>query len=91
MIPWCTRAANSAGATATGQIATPKTHTRLDKKAKLLKQKDMQDVKAGPVLAQNKFVVTHQEEPLSDSLRSGDWNSKSKQERVCFVIHVKNF
>lgn len=46
------RAANSAGATVTGQIATTNTH-KLG--PKYLKQKDAQHVKAGPVLTQNTF------------------------------------
>ncbi len=55
MIPWCMRAANSAGATATGEIATPETHTETPNWAKLLKRKDVQCVKAGPVPTQDKL------------------------------------
>lgn len=57
MIPWCMRAANSAGATATGEIATPPKHTDTDTKlGKTIKaKKDVQCVKAGPVPTQDKL------------------------------------
>lgn len=55
MIPWCMRAANSAGATATGKIATPKTHSWHQTGLKSIKQKDVQHVQVGPVPAQDKL------------------------------------
>lgn len=71
MIPWCMRAANSAGATAKGQIATTKHTHSLDPKnwAKLLWRKDVKYRKAGPVLKLNKFAcdsVRRKPHPLYD-------------------------
>lgn len=63
MIPWCMRAANSAGATATGRLLpqppTQQLHTLPPNWAKLLKQKDAVCRKLAQCLTQDKSV-THQ-------------------------------
>lgn len=60
MIPWCMRAANSAGATATGKIASLQytrmhAHTHKLNWAKLKAKKDLQLEKAGLMPSQDEL------------------------------------
>lgn len=87
MIPWCMRAANSAGEAATGGIAPPRTQTL--NWAELGRQKDLQHVKAGPAPSQDGLscvmprgkpfgLVTPRPHPLCGSVQIREARARSR-------------